>query len=191
MTPRPKDRPDEDPNVRELGGFDVTNLSVEALKRAGITFGGMVSVAVGENRAWKRHSEFLADDRPEWDVTDRAYARRATVAHVVRHRERLALLEERVGKAKAEGGKPDDEAVAALDRLRAAPLRGLHLPRSFPCLGMLRVVAEEGRLVVVECDACGDEFGVKTEADPRESDDRGRRRPQPETGAFAVPGGEF
>ena len=120
MTPRPKDRPDEDPNVRELGGFDVTNLSVEALKRAGITFGGMVSVAVGENRAWKRHSEFLADDRPEWDVTDRAYARRETLTHVARHRAKVALLEERVGKAKAEGGKPDDEAAAALDRLRAA-----------------------------------------------------------------------
>ncbi len=175
MTPRPKDHPETDPHVRELGGFDVTRLSVDALTKAGVTVGGLVSVQTGKHRAWKTHSEFLADVLPAWDVIDRAYARAITAQHVLARRARVAELE----------AKPDEpEALAELGRLRTSPLRGLHLPRSFPCLGMLRVLEERGRLVVVQCDVCGFEFGAKTEPDPRdeESDDRGRRRKSKPTG---------
>lgn len=163
---RPKDRPQEDPHVKELGGFDVTNLSVDALRKAGVAVGQLVEVSVGENRAWKTHSEFLADDLPRWDVMDRTYARAAAAGHV-RCGRRLIAEHEREGES---------DAAAAI---RARPLAGLRLARSFPCLGMLRVVSERRRMVIVECDGCGETFGVSTPPDPRGEDEKPRRRERP------------
>lgn len=154
---RPKDRPDRDPHVAELGGFDITSLSVEQLRSEGVKTGGQVTTEVGKDPAWKTHSEFIADVLPEWDLIDRAYARAATAAHVTDAMRRAA-------EHAAEGHDMHAE------ELRARPLAGLTLPRSFPCLGMLRVAGRTGRVVEVSCDGCGETFGVaerKPEKDER------------------------
>lgn len=144
MTARPaarKDHPEKDPHVAELGGLDVAGLSIADLKRRGITTGQIVTVAVGENEAWKTHSDLVSELR-SWDVMDRSYARAAAADHV----------------------------------RRTGALTGLRLPRSFPCLGMLRVVAKRARMIEVECDGCGEHLGVAAPRDPRDEDEKPRRR---------------
>lgn len=171
---RPKDHPETDPNVKALGGFDVTRLSVDALSKAGVILGGGIVLAErGEHRAWKTHSEFLADDRPAWDVMDRAYARAITAAHV-RHVRRLLS---------------DPDQADTLAELRVQPFKGMRLPRSFPCLGMLRVLSEHGRLVIVQCDVCGEEVGLQTPPDPRDEDERPKRHRRRVDHSETTPGG--
>ena len=138
--------------MAELQGFDVTALTVDEMREHGVVTGRPVEVTVGENEAWKPHSEFLADDRPSWDIMDRSNARARTAAHVRR-------------VTAANGGQAPDH-----------PLRGLRLARSFPCMGMLRRVSARGRMVVVECDGCGESFGVSTPKVPEAEDGPPSRR---------------
>lgn len=154
-----------DPNVAALGGFDVAALSVEDLRARGIETGGIVTTEVGANPVWMRHSEFLADVAPRFDVIDRAYARRLTAAHVRDVTAPAIAVAETAEEAEA---------------LRAHPLRGLRLQRSFPCLGVLRIIdPNAGRMLEAECDVCGETVGVaRVPAEPEdgEDEDRPRRR---------------
>jgi hypothetical protein len=68
--------------------------------------------------------------------------------------------------------------LAALHVKATGALKGLRIPRSFPCLGMLRIVSQRRRMVVVQCDGCGEEIGLSTPPDPREEESKPRRRRQ-------------
>jgi hypothetical protein len=143
---RRKDAPERDPHVSELGGFDVCALAPAELSREGITTGhGVIVAETGTHPFWKSHSEFLADVRPDWDVQDRSYARSDAAHHVSRVLAAAAVME----------SKGEDAGA-----LRSRPLEGLRLARSFPCLGALRVVESVGRVRIVQCDGCGETFGV-------------------------------
>lgn len=64
-------------------------------------------------------------------------------------------------------------AAAHLHYAKTGNLEGLTLLRSFPCLGMLRVVnpGNFGPIVEVQCDVCGDAYGVPRD---RGGDDDGK-----------------
>lgn len=159
--------PADDPNVQALRGWDVTRLSVADLAAAGVTLTGyrMVSVERGTHPGWATHSEFVAR-RPAWDVMAASVARSLTADHV-------RGVEARAAELEAQG---DAEGAA---QLLAAPLAGLRLPRSFPCLGLLRIQERAESLIVVQCDVCGDTFGI---VQPAEQDAEGDKPATPAGG---------
>lgn len=169
---RPKDHPEQDVNVQAVHGFDVTSLSVEDLRAAGVVLHGSAAVVVtkGEHPFYMSHSAFLADVRPTWDLADRSLARAAVATHA-RH------VEDRLTELRAVIARPDTEAEAKrraeaeVADLEANPLRGLVLVRSFPCLGTLRVESATPRVRVVQCDVCGHRFGVAIPKEEREPAD--------------------
>lgn len=127
-----RDRPQHDPHVKALGGFDVAAMSVAELRAIGVELSPR-AFAPKAGRKWLTHSEYDGQHREHANVA-RAYARQLAHAHVA---------------AKGE-------------------VRGLRLPRSFPCLGTFRLVDDFRRgPVVVACDVCGEELGVDW---PRDDD---------------------
>lgn len=136
-----KDNPKADPNVAALQGFDVTALAPGDFERYGIVLDPpVIAVERGRDPGWMSHSEFLADpEHPDHDLHDRTVARRLARDHAAK-----------VARGWSEKRPP---TVGEL-------LKGLRLPRSFPCSGMLRVVRESRRWVEVQCEQCGAGYGV-------------------------------
>jgi hypothetical protein len=120
-----KDKPDTDPNVKALGGFDVTAMSVAELEAKGVKLQPRANPPQS-GRRWLTHSEYDGRNR-DHAVVARAYARARAHDHV--------------------------KATGELD--------GLVLQRSFPCLGIFRLVEDfEKGPAVVACSVCGEELAV-------------------------------
>lgn len=169
---RLKDDPERDVNVQAVHGFDVTSLSVEDLAARGVRLHGRpVTVTKGEHRFYMTHSQFLADVRQAWDVTDRGIARAAVADHARRLAERVDALRTRALAAESEDPTVATQLREQADELEAHPLRGLTLQRSFPCLGILRVEDETSRMRAVQCDVCGFRCGITVPKEEREPDD--------------------
>lgn len=80
-----RDVPQHDPNVKGLGGFDVSSLSVAELAQHGVVLRPrIVHVAIGRNRQWSTHSEYDGA-HPDHLVMARAYARADAARHVAAH----------------------------------------------------------------------------------------------------------
>lgn len=168
--------PQADPHIASLGGLDVTALSVKEMEQQGIRIKPGREVPEG-GVIWRSHSEYAGLD-PRRDAIERSYARVLAHKHVEMQRREVPCP-----TCRADVGKPcrgmtiNSYAASCHEGRRAAAsksgitLRGLTLPRTFPCLGSFRhVELVAGSVMLVACDRCGSELAVKMGADDGEHD---------------------
>lgn len=78
---RNMDHPEDDANVKALGGFDIAALTVAEMREAGVVLRPRTPLPGKDAKAWRAHSDYALDDT-RGDAMDRAYARLATRQHV-------------------------------------------------------------------------------------------------------------
>lgn len=159
--------------VQMEAAFDVTGLSVSQLEQFGVIIAGApVVVERGAHRLWMSHSEFLSK-KPVWDQMQRSAVRRRWIDWDRARRDRIVRL-----RAKAPTAENGAEMLQEALRLETRELEGFRMHRTFPCLGVLRVEEIDGASRIVQCDKCGDRFGVGAkpeDAEPAEKSESGER----------------
>jgi len=157
-------------------GFDVTALSAAQLEAAGAQLAKPPISLDGSplgGRVWLSHAEY-GQRNPGHEEAARRRARLLAYLHFERQYIEVACpqcgsFEGRPCKHGAIGQYRQRPAIGYSHKARreaatAAPggvsLRGLLLPQVFPCSGQFRVLEHVGRVMQVQCDACGEALGV-------------------------------
>lgn len=160
---------DHDEHVKEVG-VDVGAMSADQMAAAGIRVRSLLYPVDGT--AWMTH-EVFARRNPDVEEKRRDYARLSAYLHYERQYQKVWCPTCRKGEGLPciqvgpDRGGPQAQAQHSHAARRAAArdeghvsLRGLVLEQSFPCPGTFRQVDRSGKVVLVQCDACGQELGV-------------------------------